>query len=178
LDELPLPEGWEKVAGEDGIPYYYHAELQKSQWHHPEEAPEYEIDLLDPSMVFSMERTVLSAYNQSFQLMMVGGGIMAVQNAHEARNDARPVQIGFIFFFSGAMYGAMSLYFHLRRMHVLKHGDNGLYNWHGSSIIWMTFLGLFLIVGLSIEIYFAILFPYIDRAKSVEIATPSPSPSS
>jgi hypothetical protein len=101
---------------------------------------------------------------------------MAVQNAHEARNDARPVAIGFIFFIAGVLYGLMSLFYHIRRMHVLKHGDNYNYNWHRSSMIWMTFLGLFLTLGLSIEVYFAFLFPYIDRAKSVEIATPPPTP--
>jgi hypothetical protein len=41
--ERPLPEGWEVVAGEDGESYYYNAELQKSQWHHPEDEPEYEM---------------------------------------------------------------------------------------------------------------------------------------
>ncbi|GMI49132.1 hypothetical protein TrCOL_g13557 [Triparma columacea] len=173
-EERPLPEGWEIVAGEDGQ-YYYNAELQKSQWHHPDDAPDFELDLLDPSMVFSMERTVLSAYNQSFQLMVVGGGIMAVQNANEARNDSRPVAIGFIFFIAGVMYGAMSLFYHIRRMHVLKHGDNYNYNWQLSSIIWMSFLGLFLVVGLSIEVYFAFLFPYIERTTAVEIASPSPT---
>eukprot|EP00943_MAST-04B_sp_MAST-4B-sp1_P004603 g4603.t1 len=31
--------------------------------------------LLDPSLIMSMERTVLSAYNQAFQIMMVGAGL-------------------------------------------------------------------------------------------------------
>eukprot|EP00519_Triparma_laevis_P010882 CAMPEP_0182517118 /NCGR_PEP_ID=MMETSP1321-20130603/41625_1 /TAXON_ID=91990 /ORGANISM="Bolidomonas sp., Strain RCC1657" /LENGTH=245 /DNA_ID=CAMNT_0024724825 /DNA_START=251 /DNA_END=988 /DNA_ORIENTATION=- len=180
---LEMPKGWEEVvAEEDGSVYYYNREQNKTQWTHPAlgEDEDIVVDLLDPSMIFSLERTTLSGYNQAFSIMMVGAGIMAVKNATEARNSETPVDIGLVWFCSGVLYAGHTWYLHIRRMHVLKHGDRKhCFSWQWSSIWWMSTLGFLLTAGFAIELYYAVKYPYFYRSKQVEIVgTPTPSPTS
>ena len=56
---LEMPKGWEEVVSEeDGSVYYYNSEQNKTQWTHPAlgEDEDIVVDLLDPSMIFSLER--------------------------------------------------------------------------------------------------------------------------
>ncbi|GMI04021.1 hypothetical protein TrLO_g268 [Triparma laevis f. longispina] len=174
-DPPKLPEGWEEIVNEeDGSIYYFNRDQNVTQWTHPAlgEDEEVIIDLLDPSMIFSLERTTLSGYNQAFSIMMVGAGIMAVKNATQARNISTPVDIGLVWFVSGVLYTGHTWYLHLRRMHVLKHGDKAhRFSWQWSSIWWMSSLGFLLTVGFAIEVYYAIKYPYFERSKQVEIVS-------
>jgi hypothetical protein len=179
----PLPDGWTEHEGEDGNCYYFNAKQNLTQWTHPAlgEDEEIVVDLLDPSMIFSLERTTLSGYNQATTLMLIGGGIMTVKNAVQARNNddgKASVDMGLGFMFAGIAMAAGTWWLHLRRMHVLKHGlrNHVFFNWQWSSIVWMSFLGGMITMGFFIEIYFAMRYPYFDRLRAVEIATPSPTP--
>ena len=118
---------------------------------------------LDPSLMFSMERTVLSAYNQAFQIMMVGGGLMAVG----AKNDDTPSDIGICIFVCGIIYGAVSYGMHVHRLNALRHGRKIPIE---SSFLWIGSLMLFATVGMSIELYYAIVYPYLSRAQEVSFA--------
>lgn len=93
-----LPEGWTEETSEDGTAYFYNESANLTQWTHPAfgEDEEIPVDLLDPSMIFSLERTTLSGYNQSFSMMMIGAGIMTVKNSVLARNEEGngPVDMG------------------------------------------------------------------------------------
>ena len=118
------------------------------------------------------ERTTLSGYNQGFQIMFVGAGIMTVKNATAARETTTPVNIGLTFFIVGVLYTAFTWYTHIRRMHVLKHGDRKhCYNWQRSSITWISILGFALTAGFAIELYYTLQYPLFDRNKIVEVAT-------
>lgn len=118
---------------------------------------------LDPSLMFSMERTVLSAYNQAFQIMMVGGGLMAVG----AQNDNTPSDIGICIFVCGIIYGAISYGMHVHRLNALRHGRKIPIE---SSLLWIGSLMLFATAGMSIELYYAIVYPYLSRAQEVSFA--------
>lgn len=162
------------MAQDDGSVYYYNETENKTQWTHPAlgEDEEIVIDLLDPSMIFSLERTTLSGFNQGFQIMMVGAGIMTVKNAQAARHTQAPVNLGLTFFVFGVLFTAYTWYTHLRRMHVLKHGDRkSCYNWQWSSIYWISILGAALTAAFAIELYYTLEHPLFDRNKIVEVAS-------
>jgi hypothetical protein len=121
---------------------------------------------LDPSLIFSMERTVLSAYNQAFQIMMVGGGLMAVG----AKNDDTPIGLGIVIFVSGIIYGAISYGLHIQRLNALRRGEKITMF---SSAAWIGALMLFATIGMSIELYYAIVYPYLERAQEVSFSSDS-----
>ena len=64
----------------------------------------------------SLERTTLSGFNQAFQIMFVGAGIMTVKNAQAARDSTAPVNIGLTYFVVGVLYAAFTWYTHIRRL--------------------------------------------------------------
>ena len=119
--------------------------------------------LLDPSLIMSMERTVLSAYNQAFQIMMVGAGLMAVG----AKDDDTPAHLGIFIFIAGIVYGLVSYWVHYSRLTTLRSGGKISMQ---SSLYWIGALMLFATVGMSFELYFAIVYPYLTRAQEVSIA--------
>ena len=119
--------------------------------------------LLDPSLIMSMERTVLSAYNQAFQIMMVGAGLMAVG----AKDDDTPAHLGIFIFIAGIVYGLVSYWVHYSRLTTLRSGGKISMQ---SSLYWIGALMLFATIGMSFELYFAIVYPYLTRAQEVSIA--------
>ena len=119
--------------------------------------------LLDPSLIMSMERTVLSAYNQAFQIMMVGAGLMAVG----AKDDDTPAHLGIFIFVAGIIYGLISYWVHYSRLAALSSGGKISMQ---SSLYWIGALMLFATVGMSFELYFAVVYPYLTRAQEVSIA--------
>ena len=119
--------------------------------------------LLDPSLIMSMERTVLSAYNQAFQIMMVGAGLMAVG----AKDDDTPAHLGIFIFIAGIVYGLVSYWVHYSRLTTLRSGGKISMQ---SSLYWIGALMLFATIGMGFELYFAIVYPYLTRAQEVSIA--------
>ena len=119
---------------------------------------------LDPSLIMSMERTVLSAYNQAFQIMMVGAGLMAVG----AKDDDTPAYLGICIFVAGILYGIVSYWVHYNRLRLLSTGQKISME---SSLYWIGALMLFATIGMGFELYFAVVYPYLTRAQEVSIAS-------
>ena len=160
--ENPDANGWVcHIDERTGKKYYYNKKTKTSTWEIPVDPETH--DFLDPSMIFSMERTVLSAYNQAFQIMLVGGGLMAVG----AQNDDTPAHLGAAIFVAGIVYGVVSYGLHLHRLRTLRKGQKISML---SSAAWIGFLMLFATVGMSIELYYAIIYPYLERAQEVSFA--------
>ena len=115
---------------------------------------------------------IVNAINATFHLTHLA--------RHFARHSETPVDIGLVWFCSGVLYAGHTWYLHIRRMHVLKHGDRKhCFSWQWSSIWWMSTLGFLLTAGFAIELYYAVKYPYFYRSKQVEIVgTPTPSPTS
>ena len=161
-DRLPvMSEQFGSTSGSDTSSL---APSLRSEW--DDDADDDEPNDLDPSLIFSMERTVLSAYNQAFQIMMVGGGLMAVG----AKNDDTPVGLGIVIFVSGIIYGAISYGLHIQRLNALRRGEKITMF---SSAAWIGALMLFATIGMSIELYYAIVYPYLERAQEVSFKLPS-----
>jgi len=116
------------------------------------------------STIMALERTVLSAYNMAFNIMMVGCGLMAVG----AKNDDMPSHLGTGILGAGIFYGLAAYYVHYSRLSTFHSGGKISMQ---SSLVWIGALMLFVTIGMGAELYFAILYPYLQRAQEVNIAS-------
>ena len=118
---------------------------------------------IDGSLVLSMERTVYAALNQAWMLILTGIGFMSIG----AKNDLIPDYLGAFILVVAIIFAAGSYIVHVCRLHAFSHGSRAL-----SGVVTKVWIGLlvFTIVGaLVLELQYAIRYPYLSRAKSVEL---------
>lgn len=125
---------------------------------------------VDPALIFSMERTFLSALNQAFYLMLIGAGMMAINDY-----DDGAVAVGSVIFILAIICVAVTYYMHTSRLNLLKHRKPITTRW---SKAWLAVLTWLAIVAAIIEIIYMYVYPLLDRAKSVEVVTEGQTPAS
>ena len=125
-------------------------------------------DELDGSLILSMERTLFSALNMAFTLVMVGVGLMSVGES----SDKLPDELGEIIISAAILFTFYSYGVHAYRMRAFRrgYGIGAL-----GSLLWSGSLVFLLVFGLIFELHFAVLYPYLKRSKAVEIANSSSS---
>ena len=75
---------------------------------------------------------------------------------------------------AGLIFGIVSFYVHVVR---LKNLEKGKAVKVVSSIIWLGLLMFLVVVGMSLELFFAIVYPYLKRSQTVEVSSnPAVSP--
>ena len=92
---------------------------------------------VDPSLMFSMERTFLSALNTAFYIMMLGAGLTTINDHDEVPNN-----MGKIIIVLGIVFAVISYISHTRRLVALARGER--ITMSGS----LCFLGLLLLITL------------------------------
>lgn len=116
---------------------------------------------VDSSLVLGAERTLYAAQQMGWNVIFVGIGLMMVTEADEVPNMAGMASIvgGIAFIFA-------SWLIHLKRLR-----DFSVHR-HVSLVMsgtW-TFVCAFLFtIAVGIELYFAVIYPYLMRTKQVEI---------
>jgi hypothetical protein len=120
---------------------------------------------VDPALLFGMERTYFSATNQSFYMMMIATGLMAIDNT-----DLVAMGLGFFLYACAIIHFASNYLMHFRRVRTLEAGHpislTGSLLWTGG----LAALGMSVAV---IELVYIFVYPVLDRAKAVELTAPA-----
>eukprot|EP00326_Haptolina_ericina_P027594 CAMPEP_0181193754 /NCGR_PEP_ID=MMETSP1096-20121128/13983_1 /TAXON_ID=156174 ORGANISM="Chrysochromulina ericina, Strain CCMP281" /NCGR_SAMPLE_ID=MMETSP1096 /ASSEMBLY_ACC=CAM_ASM_000453 /LENGTH=279 /DNA_ID=CAMNT_0023283233 /DNA_START=105 /DNA_END=944 /DNA_ORIENTATION=- len=116
---------------------------------------------VDPALIFSMERTFLSAFNQAFYLMFLGSGLMAINDF-----DDGAVAVGAVIICSGILFCLYTYYMHVSRLKLLT---NRVRVSNRSSNTWLGILTGLMVCTAIIELVYMFIYPLLDRAKSVEL---------
>ena len=119
----------------------------------------------DPSLIMSMERTLFSAYNQAIMLTISGMGFMSVGD----NNPGGTTSFGAFLLFCGLIYTLLSYWMHCWRLWRLGRGM-GLAPY--DSQLWTGLLTAMIFICLLMEIFWGFKYPFLERAKAVEIANP------
>ena len=117
----------------------------------------------DPSLIMSMERTLFSAYDQAIMLTISGMGFMSVGD----NNPGGTTSFGAFLLVCAVCYTLLSYFMHCWRLWRLGRGM-GLAPY--DSQIWTGTLTALIFICLLMEIYWGFKFPFLERAKAVEIA--------
>ena len=99
-----------------------------------------------------MERTLFAALNNAWLLALGGIGLMSV-----GHGDQHATRGGIVILVGGILSAMIAYWMHFLR---LKH-----------SSLWAMMIALMTVVALSIEVYFGIVYPYLNREKAVTIAS-------
>ena len=120
---------------------------------------------VDPALIFAMERTYLSAMNQTFYLMLLATGLMSIND-----HDVVPRSFGAVVYVFAIMHAAISYVTHLRRLNALENGGTCTPR---ESKVW---LGMLFVLAISISVLdlaYIFIYPVLARAKAVELVTPN-----
>jgi hypothetical protein len=120
---------------------------------------------VDPALLFGMERTYFSATNQSFYMMMIATGLMAIDNT-----DLVAVGCGLFLYVSAIIHFASNYFMHYRRVKTLEAGQPVSAN---GSLLWTGGLAVLGMSAAVIELVYIFVYPVLDRAKAVELAAPA-----
>lgn len=129
---------------------------------------------VDPSLLMGMERTLFSALNVGTLVIIMGLGLTAVGKAEQV--GTYPGLQGLSLTIAGILFCAGSYGLHCWRIHRLLCGQVLA---RFDSHIWTGALIALILLAFSVEVYFALRFPYLERSVAVEIATgdlPVPTP--
>lgn len=111
------------------------------------------------SLILGLERTFFAALNNAWLLAIGGIGLMSVGEDNKSATHG-----GVAVLLSGVISALMAVGFHLFRIWRLTHGKESKYI---HSVIWVTSISSLTVCALVLELYFGLLFPYLDRERSV-----------
>lgn len=117
---------------------------------------------IDGSLVLTMERTLYAALNQAWLVVISGVGFMSIG----ARGDNFPNFLGFMLILAGALFAVGSYIVHVRRLRAFTRNEP-----IGSltSVLFTGTLVGTIFVSLMFELYYSVLYPFLDRAAAVSI---------
>ena len=144
-----MKQGEAGLGGDRPRPHSFHNSLLGSG---------YSGETLDGSLILAMERTLFSALNQCWTLVMIGIGLMCVG----ATNDSVPDSLGVAIIVGGICFACLSYATHVSRLRSFYYGQ-GL--GPGGSMLWTGSLMVLLVLGLACELHYALLYPYVDHYK-------------
>lgn len=116
----------------------------------------------DPSVILSLERTLFAALNNAWLLAVGGIGLMSV-----GHGDYRATHGGIAILVGGIVTALMAYGMHISRVLQLKRNKSFRY-YH--SVIWASSIACLTIMALLLELHFGIMYPYLQREKTVTIA--------
>ena len=116
---------------------------------------------INSNLILALERTFFSSLNNAWLLALGGIGLLCV-----GKNEIA-IHGGVIMITGSIMLIMLSTMFHFNRARQIENGIDT--NWFTQTKVWAAITcGLTLIV-LTMEIYFALKFPYLDRTWSVKV---------
>jgi Vacuolar transporter chaperone len=118
--------------------------------------------IVDPSVVLSLERTLFAALNNAWLLAIGGVGLMSV-----GHGDQKATNAGIVILVGGIASALMAFGMHLFRVVQLRKNISFCYS---QSIFWASIIALMTIVTLLLELNFGVMYPYLQREKTVTIA--------
>jgi uncharacterized membrane protein YidH (DUF202 family) len=127
-----------------------------------EEEEESKNRAVDPSVILSMERTMFAALNNAWLLAIGGVGLMSV-----GHDDYRATTGGIVILIGAIVTAMMAYGMHILRVVQLRKNADFRYS---HSVLWASMIASFTIVTLFLELNFGIMYPYLQREKTVTIA--------
>lgn len=119
-------------------------------------------EVVDPSVVLSLERTLFAALNNAWLLVLGGIGLMSV-----GHGDQRATHGGIAILVGGIVSAVMAYSMHIFRVVQLKKNITFSYN---HSVFWASVITLMTVVCLLLELKFGVMYPYLQREITVTIA--------
>ena len=116
---------------------------------------------VDLSLVLGMERTLFAALNNSWLLALGGVGLMSVGNG-----DKRATLGGVVILGAGIISAMVAFIMHATRINQLANNRTSNYS---HSFIWGLLVVFMTLSTLGLELYFGIMYPYLQREKEVTI---------
>lgn len=124
------------------------------------QAPDLKVEV-DPTLLFGLERTFLSALSQTFLFMILAMGLSAV-----SQHDPHPGLVGIVIYVGASLHAISSYAMHWWRLRALERNKPITV---ANSLVW---LGVLTLLGLSVsisEIVFLFVHPVLQRSKPVEV---------
>ena len=116
---------------------------------------------VDPALIFAMERTYLSAMNQTFYLMLLGTGLLSINDYDQA-----PAILGATVYVAAILYAIVSYVTHCKRLDKIQRGDTCSPT---ESKVWLGALFLLALAVAVVDLVYLFVYPVLERAKAVEI---------
>ena len=116
----------------------------------------------DFNLVLGMERTLFAALNNSWLLALGGIGLMSVGSG-----DQRATESGIFILIGGIVSAFAAIMMHFIRLYQIR---NNRPCQHKQTILWSSIIAIMTIITFGLELYFGMLYPYLDREKAVTIA--------
>lgn len=115
------------------------------------------------SLILGLERTLFAALNNAWLLSFGGIGLMTV-----GQDDDRALVAGSVVIVAGIFCAAMAYGSHVVRVSQLQRGD--AYP-SAHTFAWSSLIACLTVTVLSLEMYFGILYPYLQRSAAVTITS-------
>ena len=113
------------------------------------------------NVISGMERTTLSVLALGIMTSVIGATFMSIDLAAEVPMGAGQGMVSL-----GLAMCAVTLVFHAYRLVRLRKG-------HGitacDSLVYMGIVASIIVLALGFEIYFAVIYPYLERSKNVKV---------
>ena len=116
---------------------------------------------LDLPLILGMERTLFAALNNAWLLSLGGIGLMSVGSG-----DTRATHAGVVIMLGGVVNAFSAFGMHFLRVQQLKHNRPCKYS---HTLVWTAMVVMMSIIALILELYFGVLYPYLNREKAVTI---------
>ena len=117
---------------------------------------------VDPSVTLSLERTLYASLQHSWLLALGGVGLMSVGEGEKIPTSLGISLIGVSVL---SVLGAMMM--HYVRLLQIRSGTPFKF-WQ--TALFTSFITICILLTLSLELYFGVLYPYLLRTRSVAIA--------
>lgn len=119
-------------------------------------------DRPDLPLILGMERTLFAALNNAWLLSIGGMGLMSVGSG-----DTRATHAGMGIMLGGVVNAFTAFGMHYLRVRQLKENRPCKYS---HTLVWTAIVAMMSICALILELYFGVLYPYLNREKAVTIA--------
>jgi len=113
----------------------------------------------DLSLILALERTFFAALNNAWLLAIGGIGLMSV-----GEDTKGAIYAGVAILAGGILSALVAVGFHLFRIRRLTRGEECRYM---HSVVWVASISSMTVCALVLELHFGLLFPYLDRERSV-----------
>lgn len=120
---------------------------------------------VDPSVLFGLERTLLSGYNVALFVVMTGVGLHTIAPYSEETNQGTALVVG------GMLFIISNFMMHMYRCRMMQTKRSVSVR---NSACQMGFLSMLLLVALALELYNAQTHPYLGRSTPVTVEDKPP----
>ena len=150
------------IESRNGKGVHPESSSSSSKMKEPKEQPL--VSLKHEAVLLSLERTFFAALNTAWLIAMGGIGLLSVGDEEE-----HSIPIGITVFGVSMACCIVALVMHAIRLHQMQTGQSFP---HAQSMIWATVICILLFSTLAFQLYFGILYPFLQRTASVKVANP------